>query len=564
MEARPSIRADLAAIAILVITALLALIQSYHRWLDPIIDTGRDLYISGAILDGARLYRDLRYQYPPLAPYVLAAVTALTGRGLDAFMAIGITQSLAVVVAIYTLLRRAAGTAAAFTASMLFVALCFCGASTWGCNFIFPYSYAATLGIACYLGYCTFLHRYLFAGRSSVTFAGAATLGLAAAWCKIEYSFAVLVTFSLLAIVHRIRLRHVLAIIAGAAATFGLAYAFFHDPRSGYDWLRDDIFSASLLGGESATRFYAQVAGTSNAAQGLVRAVAGCVVIAAIAGALGAIDRIVRRRPDARAGVMIAATLLMVLIGWMIPPTTPLFRAWTLLLPLGVLWSMASDRRSELLFFLLFALTAAARIPLNLTAEWYGFVLVLPTFVAMAYVLFGELPRRGAYAPATALLWLPLFVVIAGKGLWQQHERYSVKRWPIVSMRGTLFDHNSARAAVLNDLIAVVPTMHAKSLVVVPEGMTLNYLTGVPTPLSFHTFTPPETGAPSAESLLLRELDERRPQYFAVVTRDVSEYGSHGFGVDYDQRVLEHVRTHYVMRRVWPGRGFQAVLLERK
>jgi hypothetical protein len=564
MEARPSIRADLAAIAILAGTALLALLQSYHRWLDPIIDTGRDLYISGAVLDGARLYRDLRYQYPPLAPYVLAAITAWIGRGLDAFMIIGIAQSLAVLAAIYMLLRRAAGTAAAFTASLLFVALCFCGASTWGCNFLFPYSYAATLGIACYLGYCTFLHRYLFAGRSSAAFASAAAFGLAAAWCKIEYSFAVLVTFSLLAIVHRIRMRHVLAIVAVAAATFGLAYAIFHDPRSGYDWLRDDIFSASLLGGASATRFYAQVAGTSEAAQGLVRAVAGCVVLAAIAGALGVIDRIVRRRPDARAAVMIAATLLMLLIGWMIPPTAPLFRAWTLLLPLGVLWSMARDRRSELLFFLLFALTASARIPLNLTAEWYGFVLVLPTFVAMTYVLFGELPRRGAYSRATALLWIPLFAVIAVKGLWQQHERYAVKRFPIVSMRGTFFDHNPVRAAVLNDFVALVPSLHAKSLVVMPEGITLNYLTGVPTPLSFHTFTPPETGAPAAESLLLRELDERRPQFVAVVTRDVSEYGSHGFGVDYDQKVLESIRTHYVVRRVWPERGFQAVLLERK
>src|SRR5204862_1453481 len=35
-----------ALIALLVVVAVVALAQSWNRWLDPIIDTGRDLYIS--------------------------------------------------------------------------------------------------------------------------------------------------------------------------------------------------------------------------------------------------------------------------------------------------------------------------------------------------------------------------------------------------------------------------------------------------------------------------------------------------------------------------------------
>src|SRR5215470_17656168 len=58
---------ELALVLLLFVVAAVAFTQSYQRWLDPIIDTGRDLYIPGQIDQGARLYRDIRYQYPPLA-----------------------------------------------------------------------------------------------------------------------------------------------------------------------------------------------------------------------------------------------------------------------------------------------------------------------------------------------------------------------------------------------------------------------------------------------------------------------------------------------------------------
>ena len=81
-------------IAVLLIVAAVAFIQSYQRWLDPIIDTGRDLYIPEQLLNGARLYGDIRYQYPPLAPYVLAVLTSVVGHSLAAYTVIGLLQSI--------------------------------------------------------------------------------------------------------------------------------------------------------------------------------------------------------------------------------------------------------------------------------------------------------------------------------------------------------------------------------------------------------------------------------------------------------------------------------------
>src|SRR5689334_2551711 len=100
---------ELALILLLFIVAALAFTQSYERWLDPIIDTGRDLYIPEQILHGARLYRDIRYQYPPLAPYALALLTSVVGHSLASYAAIGLLQSIVLAAALWMIGRKTAG-----------------------------------------------------------------------------------------------------------------------------------------------------------------------------------------------------------------------------------------------------------------------------------------------------------------------------------------------------------------------------------------------------------------------------------------------------------------------
>src|SRR5438067_11091488 len=134
-KARPTL------LAFLILIAAVAFIQSFQCWLDPIIDTGRDLYIPEQLAHGAKLYTNIRYQYPPLAPYLLALITTIIGHSLASYMAIGIAQSMTVAASLWIALRRPLP---AFAATLSFAAMCFCGASTWGANFLFPYSYGAT------------------------------------------------------------------------------------------------------------------------------------------------------------------------------------------------------------------------------------------------------------------------------------------------------------------------------------------------------------------------------------------------------------------------------------
>jgi hypothetical protein len=509
---------------LVVAVAALAAAQSWARWLDPIIDTGRDLYIPEQIARGAKLYRDIRYQYPPLVPYLVALITSVTGRSLAAYAAIGFAQSAAVAAALWFALRRASGAVAAFVAVLFFVALSFCGASTWGANFIFPYSYAATFGIALILAaLALFLHQ-----RNALALAAL----LVASWCKVEYAVATLLIVIVLAIARRITWRQLAGFAITAAATCAAAAFYFRDTN----WLSDNIFSAQLTHGAIAERFFAVVSGRAEWRGHAVEMLVAIMVIVAIAA--------LSKRSERLAAVLIVVFSLAI-------ADHSLFRGLGILQWVLLAYALLRERDSPLLLFALFSVATTLRIPLNVSPAWYGFALVVPVYALAAY-LIARTPRP--------LLLVPMVAILCARDLWLQHDRYAEKQFAIHTPRGTLYDWNRDRARILNAFIAGLPP---GTLTVMPEGLTIDYFAQRRTPLTFHTFTPVETADLKVEEAIIRELDTRKPDHVAIVTRDVTEYGSRGFGVDYDQRILLYLKRNYRVEAQWRGAQFGMIVLRR-
>jgi len=513
-------------IATVIAVAAIAFAQSYARWLDPIIDTGRDLYIPEQIAKGAKLYRDVRYQYPPLAPYLLALITGAIGHSLAAYVAIGIAQSITIAASLWIALRRPLP---AFAATLCFVAICFCGASTWGANFIFPYSYGATIGMTLI---CIALAAFVHA-RNAIAI-GALVL---ASWCKVEYAVAALVIVIILTIARRIAWRRLAAYCGAMIAALAVVAFYFRDAH----WWSENVF-ASWQHGERARRFFAIVSGVASWREQLLQIAIGIAGIAAIL--------FLQRWRHWLAAV--AIVIVAVLIA-----DHSFFRAWAVLQWIALGWSLVRDRKSPLVIFAAFSVACTLRIPLNVSPSWYGFVLTVPTIALAAYTLFCYLPRRNAMA----ILWLAPFVVTAGSDLWQQHERYAQKRYAIVTPRGTFYDVNADRARILTSAIGAV---QGGTLAVIPEGITINYLASVPTTLTFHTFTPVEVDAPAVEDEIVRELTTHPPDRVLMVSRDLREYGATAFGVDYDMRAGALLRSQYRVERIWRGERFNATLLSRQ
>ncbi|HEX3577522.1 MAG TPA: hypothetical protein VHY33_03070 [Thermoanaerobaculia bacterium] len=512
--------ARIALIATVAAIAAIAFIQSYARWLDPIIDTGRDLYIPEQLTRGAKLYRDIRYEYPPLVPYLLALITGAIGHSLAAYVAIGVAQSAAVAASLWIALRRPLP---AFAATLTFVAACFCGGTLW--NFIFPYSYAATIGMALL---CVALAAFVHA-RHAIAI-GALVL---ASWCKVEYAVASLLIVVILTIARRVTWRQLVAYCGAMLATIAaFAFSFRDAPWS------ENIFAA-WQHGERARRFFGVVSGVANWREQVVQIAIGICGIAAIL--------FLQRWRSWIAGIAIVIVALL-LTGH------AFFRAWAVLQMIALGWALVRDRQSPLVVFAAFSVACTLRIPLNVSPTWYGVVLAVPSIALAAYMLFCYFPRRNAMA----FLWLAPFVASAGADLWRQHEQYATKRYAIVTPRGTFYDGNTDRARTLTSVIGAV---QGGTLAVIPEGITINYLAAVPTTLSFHTFTPVEVDSPQADDAIVRELTTRPPDRLLMVSRDLREYGARAFGADYDQRAGALLRSQYHVERIWRGQRFQAVLL---
>ena len=513
-------------ISIVAAVAAIAFIQSYARWLDPIIDTGRDLYIPEQIARGAKLYRDIRYQYPPLAPYLLALITGAIGHSLAAYVAIGLAQSATIAASLWIALRRPLP---AFAATLSFVAICFCGASTWGANFIFPYSYGATIGMTLL---CIALAAFVHARNAMAI--GALVV---ASWCKLEYAVAALVIVIILTIARRITWRQLAAHCGSMIATIAVVAFYFRDAH----WWSENVFAA-WQHGERAKRFFAVVSGFADWRGQLLQIIIGIAGIAAIL--------FLQRWRHWLAAVAIVIVAILI-------ADHSFFRAWAVLQWIALGWALVRDRESPLVIFAAFSVACTLRIPLNVSPSWYGFVLTVPTIALAAYTLFCYLPRRNAMA----IFWLAPFIATASSDLWQQHVRYAQKQYAIVTPRGTFYDVNADRARILTSVIGAV---QGGTLAVIPEGITINYLANVPTTLSFHTFTPVEVDAPQTEDAIVRELTAHPPDRVLMVSRDLREYGARAFGVDYDVRAGVLIRSQYQVERIWRGERFEATLFTTK
>jgi hypothetical protein len=514
---------------IIAVAGAIAVSQSWMRWLDPIVDTGRDLYIPEQIANGAKLYRDIVYFYPPLTPYALAAIVKVAGSSIAVYVAIGLSIAAATAALIYFVTLRVSNRVAATAAAATFAACSIAGQSTWGSNYIFPYAHAATIAMLLFLG---FLAAIVLRNEPL-----AVALAVAASWTKIEYALFTAVVLIVAIAVRHVRARAFAELVALHAVAFGFVSFVFRDA----DWLHGNVIPDAMRHSAALRTFYASVAGFDQWPLLVAQSAVGAACVVAI---------VLLLRRDLVAVAAIAGIALGA-AGYF-------FGAWSLLQI--ALIPMAIRRGNATLAVLLAAsLCASSRVFLHLAPIWYGFVLIVPVYILAAYVVFEWLPAAGVYSRRAACAWICVFAAVALRSLVIAHGAYATKTYPIVTPRGTIYDRNADRAAVLN----AFGKSGIGSVVVLPEGLALNYLFKIPTPIAYYTFTPPETADPKAEERILREFESKKPEWIALVPRDMSEFGSRGFGIDYDTRLAAYIRSNYKVAATYARPNFSLVVMQR-
>lgn len=381
--------------------------------------------------------------------------------------------------------------------------------------------------------------------------AGAISLLILASWTKIEY--AAFSVFLLIAatVVYSIRLYWAGVYLLSCAVIFVGVTLYFSDAPAGRHWLWDNVLAQALISGGPARRFYRMVSGSDNLSANLTSAVVGAAITVVLIALLHFATK--------KAVLLVVAAVAMAAAAYF--SGAAMIRGWAIL-QLALL-PIAFRRRDPILIVVLISICGSSRIFLRLFPVWYGFVFVIPTLILIASILFDWLPQQRVYSRRAALLWIIPVVTICAHLLSAEMAVIADRVYPVETRRGIFYEANRDRAVILNQFFSEIGARKPSSLVVMPEGVALNYLADVRTPISFHTFTPAETADETIEQAIIREIDAAKPELIAIVSRSVSDFGYRGFGIDYDQAAAAFIRRHYEIDRRWALPQFQMILLKR-
>lgn len=562
---------------------LLLAVVSWNRWIEPYVDTGRELMVPWRVAHGEALYRDVRFYYGPLAPWLAAGVDLLAGRSLAARIVLaGLVALLHLEVLRRLALRMLSPGLAALVTSLVVAVTFFLRPG--GCH-LFPYSLDTSIAVAAATGALLLAS----ADSSRRRDAGAAALLFAALLARPEIGLAGIGALAFERILGtdangRRRLPSLALVPIGAAA---LVYAVA-SAGTPLAILKKEGWLTFLFVPPEFRSVYTSFAGVDRPAlRGAELALAlialGAIGLWLLLAALAS-TRAQARSTSAARTIEVGALALLAGVGvlglW--PPAgvrgvidllPPLVRAVPPLLfaaaAVGAARRLLRRGRPTVLegvpdAVLLVALFFAARLFLaaGYVGPYNGFYLPLPLLLAATLSLrgAGRLPASVAPSPAPAVLArlvvgaFALFVAIriGALSLTYRHPAWSRVSTPAGSLFVTEPVASTTRAA-LADLAGRVP--EGGAMTGFPETGFLNWTLGRRNPLAQDQFFPGHLDS-AAEDEAIARLASHPPD--AVVYVDVLTIG-HGpaaFGRDYLRRLDRYVRDHFVPAASYgPGAG---------
>ncbi len=557
------------------------LAATWGRWAELIVDFGRELYVPWRIAEGDVLYRDLAYFNGPLSPHINALLFRLLGPGIQILLLFNVVILILFTAAAYHILARLAGAIPAAVSCCAFLVLCaFAQHTTYGSyNFLAPYSHELTHGLllsalgllllrrlgdgavlpALGVGVCvglTLLTKPEIALAAAVSLTvGTGLVVWVAGWPMIT-RFAVCGLF-------------VMGVVLPAA---GFAVA-----HTGHEsaWIREALMSpwtAVVNADIRAIPFYRAGLGLHDPRGNLFSIGLWSGLWIAFIGGPYWIFRRLSARLQRRSTIglwffaltfLCASAAVIVADGFRAFGPLPVLMA---ILLLGLVadrprWPGSFNRADRILAFsgLLFSLLLLAKMGLRPQVVWYGFALAAPALLAAIAWLFGLLPRRldrgrgGAgtvigSASAVLLAVVTLHVVASAS----QYERRSL------TLGGGMdqLRVDEARAQAIGPALTALGRVlqPGETLLVVPEGVSINYLLRVKTPTPYFNFMPPELIL-FGEDRMISALEPSPPAFILFIPKWTDDYGGE-FGKEFGVHLSEWIENHYGEIQVFPGGEF--------
>jgi hypothetical protein len=544
---------------------------TWGHWGDLQIDCGREMYVPVEILRGKLLFRDIWYQYGPLTPYVQAWALGLFGIKLNVLYVIGMILVITSALLLFEIGRNfELVLPAAMAPAIFFLAESFPSTIF---NFVFPYSYAASMaacfGFACLL--FTIKHAITRRLRWLVSAALCTSLALLT---KQEFGIACLAVLGFEAIApffNRYSWRdlttNAMACAAGLVPAL-LLYGFFVWKVSAKTIFIDNwvmtpgTYTMRTIGRQAMAMAGVRFGLTewSIAAFGVSVSILMWFVIAN-ANAF-AIRKLELRRHFV---LVVAADVLVALIVLKLGISTWSGLLWLfgqIIFPKGIfligcafmilaIWKVLRTHGQA--GYLaeaalgIYAVLVGIRVMLEMLSGGYALFFNVPVFLVFAIVVarvvaYGarSLDEQRRHLLVAFMLGTETVLLVIGL-----FPRSQLLNTPMKTGFGTIYTE-ADRAVLFPQIISFMKThtRNGKDILVLPESPSLYYFSGMESPSRWYEAQPGVLD-PEQELTLINDADSAHVQYVLVCNRHVEEYGIAPFGVGYDQSIYNWITANY-------------------
>jgi len=434
-------------------------------------------------------------------------------------------------------------------------------------NFILPYSFSSTffilfVSLALYSFLMFILHErishlYLWSGAMACSF-----------FCRIDISAVVLAGFifsGLILIAKNRRFAGMFPCLVLPIIISLLGYYLFLRFTGSFEEFKTGVFDylGPVLSGKSSV-FTLRMAGLDNVRYNIFLALKPVMIYTVIMALLAVFSRLKKylkaeNRPDS-VFIILGSMLILVIftnIGGYFDSSFQYRCLPLVLLACTILFFIRiflSDnfKKSALLFTLfLTALLLSLRVFLNATPHNYGFYL-LSIGVICYYVFFFEIfyDFMVRFFKADGRIFKPLvavflvFLIMPDWGI--SSKLYAAKDLVVTTNRGPVICWRNGESALFWQAVDYLSknTGKADTIVVFPEGASINFFADRDTPIKYYSFLPHDFKT-IGESKIISDLAAARADYIVILSRDTSEYGFRAFGIDYAERTFAWIRENY-------------------
>lgn len=577
--------ANVASLCILLAIGFFMLFVSWRRWSLIILDFGRELYIPWKLSMGGVLYRDIYVDhYGPFSPYLNAFLFKMFGVNIMTLAFFNMGVVIIITYCIYRFFRRTTNSVTAMMTAATFLSVFAFKFPNY--NYITPYAYALTHGIALSLFSILAFYQYI---KKQNTF-WVVIIGLLIGTIfltKLEVFFASIAAigtgFIVLWHVEQFSLRKIIKVSAILFFSFLFPMVVFAVYFSFFMPFQEVLLSILTQYRElfetavTSNTFYLRATGRAAPLfhLGKILLVAGWYVL--LFFLLWSVARLVERISSTYYNMIImivaAASALSLLYFMNYVPWNWLdiripFAFQVVVAVMGVfygimIWKSRKDKGKALyalpmFVFILFAFVMVLKVILRVRITDYGFALTMPATLVVVAGLVYHVPRLVAKSAQSTTFIRALSIIMVAMFLVMEiglvSDTYLIRNYLIATDKERIITNEEKFDPVLNIEGPVIDATLKKinetikpneNFLVIPEGILLNYLTRRESPSPYTSFLLGDLAMHHEEKMVER-LTRRLPDYVILIDRSVLEWGFKKFGVDTGTKISAWVIKNYV------------------